>query len=116
MAKQYSSFWLSGGALTDPAWAARDALVHPAEMLTMQEWCALSDRKARAVVKEYSGIVPRRSKRPGRAPLNAERDAAVVAARARGVPAREVAAQFGISVERVYSITQGHQRRERGVA
>lgn len=58
----YSQFWLSGGVLTSPIWAERDAAelpAHPAESLDMASWLRLSEPERAAIVEGYARRRPR---------------------------------------------------------
>jgi hypothetical protein len=60
----YSPFWLAGGILTSPEWAARDVaeMSHPAETIEMGAWLRLSEHERAVVVEAYALRRPKASK------------------------------------------------------
>jgi hypothetical protein len=62
----YSPFWLAGGILTSPEWAARDAGDDPSldrlESIPMGEWLRLPDVTRAAIVETYAARRPRPSR------------------------------------------------------
>lgn len=63
--RYYSVFWLDGGVLTSPEWAARDA-EDPRwarlEAMDMGAWLALPDVTRAAIVEAYAQRRPRPSR------------------------------------------------------
>jgi hypothetical protein len=61
----YSPFWLAGGVLTSPEWAARDAAEEPAdaaEALEMGAWLRLGECERAAIVEGYAARRPKLSR------------------------------------------------------
>ena len=67
-ARCYSLFWLAGGVLTDPAWAARDAAEDAdprwarLDSMPMNAWLALPDASRGAIVEAYAERRPKASR------------------------------------------------------
>lgn len=62
----YSPFWLAGGVLSSPEWAARDAGDDPRleqlDAIPMGEWLRLPDVTRAAIVEGYAARRPKTSR------------------------------------------------------
>jgi hypothetical protein len=64
--RYYSPFWLTGGVLTSPQWAARaagdDPRLEQFDGINMAEWLRLPDVTRAAIVEGYAARRPKLSR------------------------------------------------------